>query len=122
MDVNSDTVAIPQLNAMAYHSLLRCERGELGRAEAAARRAIATAAAAGRGTAAQVVGAYLTMVQVNVDRGAADEADVWRGRIAPGRPRSYVQGHPPAASGVGCPHPANRKVQRAFRKITRKAL
>ena len=34
------TRRLPQLNAMAYHALLRCERGELGPAEAAARRVI----------------------------------------------------------------------------------
>ncbi len=82
MDVNLGTLAIPQLNAMAYHSLLRCARGELGPAEAAAQRVIATASAAGRGTTVQVVGAYLTMVQVSVDRGEVDEADEWFERIA----------------------------------------
>ena len=40
MDVDLDGLAIPQLNAMAYHALLRCERGELDPAEAAARRVI----------------------------------------------------------------------------------
>jgi hypothetical protein len=82
MDANLDTLAIPQLNAIAYHFLLRCERGELGPAEAAARRVIATASAAGLEMAVQVVGAYLTMVHVKVDRGEADEADEWLERIA----------------------------------------
>ena len=77
-----DSVAIPQLNAMGYHSLLQYERGELGPAEAAARRVITTASAAGLATAVQVVGAYLTMVHVSVERGEADEADDWLGRIA----------------------------------------
>ncbi|HEY0815507.1 MAG TPA: LuxR C-terminal-related transcriptional regulator [Pseudonocardia sp.] len=82
IDVNFDTVVIPQLNAMGYHSLLLCEQGELGQAEAAARRVIATAAAAGLGTAVQAVGAYLAMANVFVDRGEANDADEWFGHIA----------------------------------------
>ena len=80
--VTFNAVVLPQLNAMAYHALLRCERGELGAAEAAARHVITTATAAGLQTAVQAVGAYLTMVQVTVDRGDADEADAWLERIA----------------------------------------
>jgi LuxR family maltose regulon positive regulatory protein len=82
IEIDFNTVVIPQLNAMAYHSLLRCERGELGPAEAEARHVITTATAAGLQTAVQVVGAYLAMVQVTVDRGDADEADEWLERIA----------------------------------------
>jgi LuxR family transcriptional regulator, maltose regulon positive regulatory protein len=82
IDDKMDSVAIPQLNAMGYHSLLQYERGELGPAEVAARRVIATASAAGLATAVQVVGAYLTMAHVSVERGEADEADDWLGRIA----------------------------------------
>ena len=81
-DVNLNAVVLPQLNAMAYHALLRCERGELGPAEAAARHVITTATTAGLQMAVHVVGAYLTMVQVTVDRGDADEADAWLERIA----------------------------------------
>jgi LuxR family maltose regulon positive regulatory protein len=81
-DVTFDAVVLPQLDAMAYHALLRCERGELGAAEAAARHVITTATGAGLQTAVQAVGAYLTMVQVTVDRGDADEADEWLERIA----------------------------------------
>ena len=61
MYVDLDRLAIPRLNAMAYHSLLRCERGELAPAEAAARRVIDTASAAGLAAAVQSVGAYLTL-------------------------------------------------------------
>ena len=44
MHAELDGLVIPQLNAMAYHCLLQCERGELDPAEAAARRVIDTAA------------------------------------------------------------------------------
>jgi len=81
-DVTFSALVLPQLNATAYHALLRCERGELGAAEAAARHVIATATAVGLQTAVQAVGAYLAMAQVAVDRGAADEADEWLERIA----------------------------------------
>ncbi len=82
MHVDMDGLAIPQLNAMAYHCLLQCERGELDPAEAAARRVIDTAAAAGLATAVQSVGAYLTLARVSLDRGGTDEADEWLARIA----------------------------------------
>jgi LuxR family maltose regulon positive regulatory protein len=82
MHADLDGLAIPQLNAMAYHCLLRCERGELDPAEAAARRVIDTAAAAGLATAVQSVGAYLTLARVSLDRGGTDEADEWLARIA----------------------------------------
>ena len=77
MYVDLDGIAIPQLNAMAYHCLLRCERGELDPAEAAARRVIDTASAvsaAGLATAVPSVGAYLTLARVSVDRGGAEKA------------------------------------------------
>jgi LuxR family transcriptional regulator, maltose regulon positive regulatory protein len=82
MDVHLDGLAISQLNAAAYHSLLLCERGELDTAEAAARRVIDTASAAALGLAVQSVGAYLTMARVTLDRGGTDEADEWLERIA----------------------------------------
>jgi LuxR family maltose regulon positive regulatory protein len=82
MHAKLDGLAIPQLNAMAYHCLLQCERGELDPAEAAARRVIDTAAAAGLATAVQSVGAYLTLARVSLDRGDTDEADEWLARIA----------------------------------------
>ena len=85
MHADLDGLAIPQLNAMAYHCLLRCERGELDPAEAAARRVIDTASAAsaaGLATAVQSVGAYLTLARVSLDRGGTDEADEWLARIA----------------------------------------
>jgi LuxR family transcriptional regulator, maltose regulon positive regulatory protein len=69
VEVDLDGLALPQLNAAAYHALLRCERGELDLAEAAARHVIGTATSAGRGLAAQSVGAYLTMARVALDRG-----------------------------------------------------
>ena len=50
-------MAISQLNAAAYHALLRCERGELDLAEAEARRVIDKASTAGLGLAVQSVGA-----------------------------------------------------------------
>ena len=85
MHVDLDGLAIPQLNAMAYHCLLRCERGELDPAEAAARRVIDTASAAsaaGLAPAVQPLGAYLTLARVALDRGGTDEADEWLARIA----------------------------------------
>jgi LuxR family maltose regulon positive regulatory protein len=71
-----------RVNAMAYHALLRCARGELDPAEAAARRVIASASAAGLVKAPQVAGAYLTMATVALDRGVAQAADEWLGRVA----------------------------------------
>ena len=47
---------ISQLNAAAYHALLRCERGELDLAEAEAQRVIHTASTAGLGLAVHVGG------------------------------------------------------------------
>jgi LuxR family maltose regulon positive regulatory protein len=82
VEIDSDGVVISQLNAAAYHSLLRCERGELDLAEAEARRVMDAASAAGLGLAVQSVGAYLTMARVALDRGDADEADEWLERIA----------------------------------------
>ena len=82
VEVDLDGLALPQLNAAAYHALLRCERGELDLAEAAARRVIDAATSAGLGTAVQSVGAYLTMARVALDRGGTDEADEWLERIA----------------------------------------
>ena len=75
-------MAISQLNAAAYHALLRCERGELDLAEAEARRVIDKASTAGLGLAVQSVGAYLTMAQVALDRGGTVEADEWLERLA----------------------------------------
>jgi len=71
-----------RVNAMAYHALLRCARGELDPAEAAARRVITSASAAGLVKAPQVAGAYLTMATVALDRGVAQDADDWLGRVA----------------------------------------
>jgi LuxR family transcriptional regulator, maltose regulon positive regulatory protein len=82
MHAELDAIAIPQLNAMAYHCLLRCERGELDPAQAAARRVIDTASAAGLATAVQPLGAYLSLARVALDRGGTDEADEWLARIA----------------------------------------
>jgi LuxR family maltose regulon positive regulatory protein len=85
MHADLDGLAIPQLNAMAYHCLLQCERGELDPAEAAARRVIDTASAAsaaGLAPAVPSVGAYLTLARVSLDRGGTDEADEWLARIA----------------------------------------
>jgi LuxR family transcriptional regulator, maltose regulon positive regulatory protein len=82
MHAELDGLVIPQLNAMAYHCLLQCERGELDPAQAAARRVIDTASAAGLATAVQSVGAYLTLARVSLDRGGTDEADEWLARIA----------------------------------------
>jgi LuxR family maltose regulon positive regulatory protein len=80
--VDLDGMTITQLNAAAYHALLRCERGELDLAEAEAQRVIHTAAAAGLGLAVQSVGAYLTMARVALDRGGTGEADEWLERLA----------------------------------------
>ncbi|HEY0815204.1 MAG TPA: LuxR C-terminal-related transcriptional regulator [Pseudonocardia sp.] len=71
-----------KLNAMAYSALLRCERGELDTAQAAARDVIAAAASAGLVKAPQLAGAYLTMARVALDRGVAGDADEWLSRLA----------------------------------------
>ena len=76
------TPALPQLNAAAYLALLKCERGELDAAEEQAREVIAEAAAAGFASTAQVVGAYLTLARVALDRGDPGEVDDWLGRVA----------------------------------------
>ncbi len=81
-DVELDDHVPTKLNAMAYRALLRCERGELDAAEAAARNVIATASSAGLVNAPQVVGAYLTMARLALDRGVANDADEWLGRVA----------------------------------------
>jgi LuxR family maltose regulon positive regulatory protein len=82
MAVDLRSMAIPQLNAAAYHALLRCERGELDLAEAEARSVINMASTAGLGLAVQSVGAYLTMARVALDRGGTGEADEWLERLA----------------------------------------
>lgn len=80
--VGLDGLTISQLNAAAYHALLRWARGELAEAETEARRVAAAAARAGLGRAVQSVGAYLAMARVILDRGGVDEADPWLDRIA----------------------------------------
>ena len=76
-NVELDDRVPTKLNAMAYHALLRCARGELDAAEAAARAVITSAASAGLVKAPQVAGAYLTMARVALDRGVAQDADEW---------------------------------------------
>jgi len=82
MNVELDDHVPAKVNAMAYHALLRCTRGELDAAEAAARKVITSASAAGLVKAPQVAGAYLTMATVALDRGVAQDADEWLGRVA----------------------------------------
>ncbi|MFC5235202.1 LuxR C-terminal-related transcriptional regulator [Pseudonocardia zijingensis] len=80
--IHLDGLAISQLNASAYHALLRCERGELDAAEAEALRVVGTAVDNGLEQAVQCVGAYLTLARVVLDRGGTDEADPWLDRVA----------------------------------------
>jgi LuxR family maltose regulon positive regulatory protein len=80
-NVELDDHVPTKVNAMAYHALLRCARGELDPAEAAARDVITSASAAGLVKAPQVAGAYLTMARVALDRGVAQDADEWLARV-----------------------------------------
>jgi LuxR family transcriptional regulator, maltose regulon positive regulatory protein len=73
---------LSQLNAAAYLSLVQCERGELGPAQCAALDVVRTAVEAGLERTPQVVGAYLTMAHVALDRAQPDDADEWLGRTA----------------------------------------
>jgi LuxR family transcriptional regulator, maltose regulon positive regulatory protein len=73
---------LSQLNAAAYLALLRSERGELDAAEVAALDVIRRAAEAGLEHTPQVVGAYLAMARVALDRADHDEVDDWLGRVA----------------------------------------
>ena len=98
MHADLDGLAIPQLNAMAYHCLLRCERGELDPAEAAARRVIDTAAAAGLATAVHV-GRRLP------DLGAGDP-----------RPRRHGRGRRMARAHRGRPGPGAGTARPAGRR------
>ncbi|WP_433275323.1 LuxR C-terminal-related transcriptional regulator [Pseudonocardia xinjiangensis] len=71
---------ISQLNAAAYLTMVRCERGELDTAERAALEVIGTAVDAGLDNFPQAAGAYLTMAHVALDRAEPDEIDDWLGR------------------------------------------
>ena len=73
---------LPQLNAAAYLSLVRCARGELGPAQDEALDVVRTAAEAGLEHAPQVVGAYLTMAHVALDQVHPEDFDEWLGRTA----------------------------------------
>jgi LuxR family transcriptional regulator, maltose regulon positive regulatory protein len=73
---------LSQLNAAAYLSLVRCERGELGPAQCEALEVVKTAAEAGLDRAPQVVGAYLTMAHVALDRVHPEDFDNWLARTA----------------------------------------
>ncbi|MHA6615899.1 LuxR C-terminal-related transcriptional regulator [Pseudonocardia sp. DLS-67] len=73
---------LSQLNAAAYLSLVRCERGELGPAQSEALEVVKAAAEAGLDHAPQVVGAYLTMAHVALDRVHPEDFDDWLGRTA----------------------------------------
>jgi LuxR family maltose regulon positive regulatory protein len=72
---------LSQLDAAAYLALLRSERGELDAAEAAALDVIRLAAEARLEQTPQVVGAYLAMARVSLDRADHDEVDDWLGRV-----------------------------------------
>jgi len=73
---------LPRLNAAGYLSLVRCRRGELGPAQSSALDVVRMATEAGLDRAPQVVGAYLTMAHVALDRVHPEEADDWLGRTA----------------------------------------
>lgn len=70
------------LNAAAYLTLLRAEKGELDQAEAEALEVIAAASTAGLAATPQAVAAYLAMARLALDRGIPDAADDWLSRVA----------------------------------------
>ena len=109
MDVNLDGLVLPQLNAAAYHALLRCERGELdlARGGGATRHRRQPPPPACR-LAVHSAGAYLTMAQRGPrPRRHADEADEWLERIADveamtaGAARPAGGGDPPGGAARG---------------------
>jgi ATP/maltotriose-dependent transcriptional regulator MalT len=75
-------LALSQLNATAYRTLLICERGELAEARRSALEVVSTASESGLQRTAQVVAAYLTMARVALDRNDDGEVDEWLGRVA----------------------------------------
>jgi LuxR family maltose regulon positive regulatory protein len=76
------TPALSQLNAAAYLPLVQSARGQLDIAASAALDVVRTAGEAGLERTPQVVGAYLTMAQVALDRAEPEEVDDWLGRVA----------------------------------------
>ncbi len=74
--------ALAQLNAAAHRALLITEQGELNAAEASALQVVSTASAAGWEHTAQVVGAYLAMARILLDRDDLGGIDDWLSRIA----------------------------------------
>jgi LuxR family maltose regulon positive regulatory protein len=73
---------LPHVNACGYLALLHCERGELDLAESIATEVVAAASSAGYARAPQVVGAYLAMARVQLDRGGMEAVDPWLSRVA----------------------------------------
>ncbi|MGE0300617.1 LuxR C-terminal-related transcriptional regulator [Pseudonocardia sp.] len=80
--VEQPTTILSQLNAAAYLSLLRCERGELGPAEQAALNVVTWAAGAGLQHTVQAAAAHLAMARIALDRDDLREADDWLGNVA----------------------------------------
>jgi LuxR family transcriptional regulator, maltose regulon positive regulatory protein len=82
MDHGTDGPTLPHLNATAHLALLRCERGELVAAEAAARDVAVTAAGLGWDKTPQAVGAYLAMARILLDRDELADLDHWLQQVA----------------------------------------
>ena len=82
MDHDTDGPTLPHLNATAHLALLRCERGELVAAEAAARDVAVTAAGLGWDKTPQAVGAYLAMARILLDRDELADLDHWLQQVA----------------------------------------
>jgi LuxR family maltose regulon positive regulatory protein len=74
--------ALAQLNAAAHRALLITEQGELNAAEVSALQVVSTASVAGWEHTAQVVGAYLAMARILLDRDDLGGIDDWLSRIA----------------------------------------
>jgi LuxR family maltose regulon positive regulatory protein len=73
--------ALPHLSARGYLALLECERGELDQAETTAEEVVTTASSAGFVRTPQVVGAYLALARLHLDRGDLAAVDQWLGRV-----------------------------------------
>jgi LuxR family maltose regulon positive regulatory protein len=73
---------LTHLAAAAQLALLHCELGELDTAHIIAQEVTTAAATRGWARTAQVVGAYLTMARVQLDRDEPGEIDSWLSQVA----------------------------------------
>lgn len=88
VEIERSRTVVSQVNAAAYLSLLRCERGELGPAEAAALQVVSWATGSGLQHTVQVAAAYLAMARIALDRMHLPEVDDWLGRVAEAEARA----------------------------------